>query len=394
MRGSKERWKRNPDRWRIRVSAGRHPVTGQRRRLTKIIEAPHTAKAERDIVDPALRALLADAALLRGDPNALDGMTVAELADRFLDHRSRSVRYRTLVEYRAALARVTPLLGNMRVDQVRPLIIDNLYAQLAAEGVTASALVKVHRTLKAMFNQAVRWQLCPTNPVLGVDAPTSTSKRVTPPDPERFKAAMALLDDIDPDLAAFCRIAAWTGARRGEVAALRWDHVDLEAGWWPTSDGTKARTGAILIDSTIAPVEGGRWEVGPTKTNTEQVLAIGPKAVAVLEAQRARLADRAAALGVPPGPWVFPTDHTDPHALPAPTKWTEKWRYRRPAIGMDGVRLHDLRHYVGTQLYAGGFDPVAVAHRLTHRSKTLSLTTYSAAIPARDLDAAIHLENL
>lgn len=380
MAGTKTRWKKNPDRWRIRVDAGTHPVTGQRRRLTRVVEAPHTAKAERDIVDPILNRMLTDAALLRGDPHALDGMTVAQLAERFLDHRARTVRYRTLVEYRAAIDRAVPVIGNMRVDQVRPLTIDDLYHRLTTAGVPASTVVKVHRTMKAMFNQAVRWQVAAANPVAGAQPPAATSKRVTPPSPDRFTEAMALLDTMDPDLAAFCRIAAWTGARRGELAALRWDRVDLDVG-------------AVLIDSAIAPVADGRWELGPTKTNVEQVLALGPKAVAVLETHRDRQEKAAAALGTAPTAWVFPT-HPDPHRLPDPQKWTAKWRYRRTRLGMDGVRLHDLRHYVGTNLYAGGFDPVAVSYRLTHRSKTLSLMTYSAAIPARDREAAEYLENL
>src|SRR5690606_27335577 len=193
MGGTVEKWKRNPDRWRIRVDAGRHPVTGQRRRLARIVEAPWEGRAGRAVVDRALAELTLEADVLRGDPAAFDGLTFADLAQRWLDHRSRTVRHNTVKEYRLAVDRAVEVLGNVPAAEVRPVLLDALYDRLAAQGVPPSAIVKVHRTLKALFFQAVRWQIVATNPALGADPPAAKTARITPPDDDVLGKAFLLL---------------------------------------------------------------------------------------------------------------------------------------------------------------------------------------------------------
>ena len=57
-------------------------------------------------------------------------------------------------------------------------------------------------------------------------------------------------------------------------------------------------------------------------------------------------------------------------------------------LGLEGVRLHDLRHYVATRLIASGVDPRTVANRLGHASPTTTLSIYSHFVPEADRDAA------
>lgn len=52
--------------------------------------------------------------------------------------------------------------------------------------------------------------------------------------------------------------------------------------------------------------------------------------------------------------------------------------------GLEGVRLHDLRHFTATQLLVAGIEPVTVAGRLGHSTPTLTVRTYAASLPERD----------
>ena len=61
---------------------------------------------------------------------------------------------------------------------------------------------------------------------------------------------------------------------------------------------------------------------------------------------------------------------------------------------LDGVRLHDLRHYVATQLLAAGVDLRTVAGRLGHRNAATTLNVYSHFLPEADRKAAGVLADL
>ncbi len=56
--------------------------------------------------------------------------------------------------------------------------------------------------------------------------------------------------------------------------------------------------------------------------------------------------------------------------------------------GLEGVRLHDLRHYVATRLLASGVDVRTVAGRLRHRDAATTLNVYSHFLAESDREAA------
>lgn len=55
------------------------------------------------------------------------------------------------------------------------------------------------------------------------------------------------------------------------------------------------------------------------------------------------------------------------------------------------MRIHDLRHFVATELLSAGIDVRTVANRLGHARTSTTLDIYWAWVPARDRDAAAHL---
>ena len=84
--------------------------------------------------------------------------------------------------------------------------------------------------------------------------------------------------------------------------------------------------------------------------------------------------------------------------VPRPDTFTQRWSGRRredgtytgirSKVGLDGVRLHDLRHYVATQLIAQGVDMVTVSGRLAHARTSTTLDMYAAFLPEKDRKAA------
>ena len=58
------------------------------------------------------------------------------------------------------------------------------------------------------------------------------------------------------------------------------------------------------------------------------------------------------------------------------------------AMRAHGVRLHDLRHFVATQLLSAGVDVPTVAGRLGHRNAATTLNVYAHFVEQTDRDAA------
>src|SRR5207237_5567920 len=74
-----------------------------------------------------------------------------------------------------------------------------------------------------------------------------------------------------------------------------------------------------------------------------------------------------------------------------PNLATYVFRRIRHDVGLDTARLHDLRHFVATQLIGAGHDIRTVSGRLGHAQTSTTLNTYAAFLGARDQEAANQL---
>ena len=114
----------------------------------------------------------------------------------------------------------------------------------------------------------------------------------------------------------------------------------------------------------------------------------------MLREHRDRSAERAETLGVSLGSCpLFPT--AKQMTLPWKPNWVTK-RFARALeqAGVEHFRLHDLRHFVATQMLTSGVALAVVAARLGHARVSTTLNVYAASMPASDLAAAESLAAL
>jgi len=182
----------------------------------------------------------------------------------------------------------------------------------------------------------------------------------------------------DPDWGMLVWLAMTTGARRGELCALRWDHIDFVSG-------------VITIRTSIAQINTRTWEKN-TKTHQRRRIVLDAQTLALLRAYLQHVALRAASLGIElsDGSFVF-------SAAPDGATWlkpdTVTQRYSRMCerLGWD-MHIHQLRHYSATELIAAGVDIRTVAGRLGHGGGgTTTLRVYSAWVAEADQRAASSL---
>jgi integrase len=193
---------------------------------------------------------------------------------------------------------------------------------------------------------------------------------------------IAEAEKSDPDFAVFLRLAAVTGARRGELCALRWSDVDLVAE-------------SITIARAIVGERNDKLVEKDTKSHASRRIAIDPQTVNVLAGHRDRSEDRAtsAETTLPERAFVF-SPAVDGSRPWRPGGVSLAFIRLRKRAGVGAVPLHSFRHFAATRMLAAGVPVRTVAGRLGHANAATTLNVYSHWIEASDQTAATVLGDL
>jgi hypothetical protein len=155
--------------------------------------------------------------------------TVADYLTEWLEAHAATVKPKTLAGYRHDIDHyIVPRIGRMRLQALRPAVISKLYRDLAEHGgrggraLSATTVSHIHRTLRKALADAVDVeQLLAANPAARSKRPRSTAA-----EPVQVWTAQQLGTFLatarSHRLFAFYHLAAYTGARRGELLYLRW----------------------------------------------------------------------------------------------------------------------------------------------------------------------------
>ena len=193
--------------------------------------------------------------------------TVTVLLNRYLEHLERKgLSPKTLHTYRKYIdTTIRPSLGRRPVQRLTAWDLDALYATMTEAGRSASTIRQHHAILSGALGQAVKWGWCPVNVATMASPPTVHQRPIVPPSPKEVRAIVELAEQRNPILAALIMLAALTGARRGELCALKWRDVDLD-------------TGTVRIARSILDLP-GRVEEKATKSHQERTIALGEAGV-------------------------------------------------------------------------------------------------------------------
>lgn len=286
-----------------------------------------------------------------------------------------SMRSATSISYRAAVeGHIIPRIGAMRLERLTPVEVQRFYTELRDDGIGARTRQKVHAVLHRALASAVRSQLIATNPAeLDDDAP---KYRAPEREPLTLEQAKTLLDAAKGDrFEALYVLALTTGARQGELFALRWSDVDLAAG-------------AISIRRTVQDADSGsRLQTGQTKTTaSRRRIALSTLAIAALSKHRQR------GTNLRPSDLVFAAQNGE--LLRRQNFLRREFYPLLDRAELPRIHFHDLRHTAATLSAAMGVPVVMVAQMLGHVDPTITLRTYQHAFEGGSGDASRRLGDL
>ena len=362
--GSGSMTEREPGVWRLRVM-----VDGKQRQ--------ETFRGTEAAARKHLRKMAPNDGQADGPPPINDARTFGDLLTKWLGHiEARGRAPKTIDENRREIeSRIRPRLGHIGISNLTAEDLDSAYSAWLDE-LSPSSVHRHAAVISAALTQGVKWGWLDTSPATRASSPpaAATRKLVTPTTEQVAKLIKAAQSD-DPVMAAAIALAFVTGARRGELAALRWSDIDLDAG-------------TVRIDRSLTQVAKILTEKG-TKTNRGRTVAIDGRTTALLKHHRAwqvGLSKRAESPLVA-DPYVL-SDNANGARPMQPSKITDRFISLRDKVDMRPIRFHDLRHANVSEQLAAGIDPATVSARAGHASTRMTLDRYAHALPAGGTAAA------
>lgn len=365
--------------YRAIVYAGVDPLTGRERRIKETAETYAEAKV-------ALTRLQNE---VDEDRHVKSALTVSEALDRWFEvvdlEATTRDRYEDLIRLY-----IRPTLGDLQAGKVDAELLERFYARLqrcrelcssrppkghVCRPLSTSTTRKIHYIIRGTLERAVRWRYLNVNAAAMAQAPVA---RKTKPDPPSAAEAARLIGEAwqDPEWGLLLWLTMVTGCRRGELCALRWEHVDVE------------RTFLWVSRSTAHPRSGITEKA--TKTEGQRRIGLDSQTMALLADHRERVTARLASLSLPLTGAIYIFSGLPDHSAPlVPRSVSQRYHRMAVRIGLRSARLHSLRHYSATELLAAGVDLRTVAGRLGHGGGgSTTLKTYAAWVEEADRRAA------
>jgi integrase len=311
------------------------------------------------------------------------------LAEFMKQHAEENLAPKTVERYREMAAYIAPELLAMNMTEVTPLHLSREWTRLlkcggherkskAPRPMKPKTVRNIAGLVSSAFLRAIKWGLATINPVTHSDLP-KVRKRI----------GMALLPSEQDRLTqcatgpwclpVFLDVAAASGARRGEVLALRWSDL-------------KGMT--VFIDRSLCQTREG-LVFKSTKTEEPRKVELPPSMVARLDAHRLRQDEFRRQFGPDYRSdlnLIFANPDGTP-LMPNSISSTVSRLCRRLGLPK-GASLHALRHSHASLLLADGVDLATVSARLGHASVRTTADIYSHAIRGKDHAAALSWDDI
>lgn len=289
------------------------------------------------------------------------GVLLEQWLDQWLKSmKAHSARNSLLIYERITQKYLIPELGDCRLNQLDPLLIEQMVGRLAERGVSSADMHKSVKVLRQSLKDAVRLKMLYANPADRARLPRVVRKEMrcwTRDEAQRFLAS-----SFGHRLYPLWALALDTGMRQGELLALCWGDINLDEGY-------------LDVKHTLEEIRGEFRLKEPKTAKSRRRIWLGAAALAALRA----IKDRPGPLSKgASGAKVF---HTR----------TNNWLYRdnlcvylRNAIreaGVPRIRFHDIRHTNATLLLAAGVGIKTVSERLGHANVGITMETYAHVLP-------------
>jgi len=370
----------NEGKWFVRISAGKHPITGKR------IQKSLTVYGNRKDAEKTLHELRGReySGSLVSSNATLDEIVALWLNAPTKGGRKRAVST-TYHDKKRYERYVQPTLGSIKADDIRPVDFANLYQSLIQNaGLSPRSVLHIHSILRASLNWGWRHELVTSRAITKVVPPSAQLSPPRAPDLDVVLRHLEILKESNPDLWLAVFLASSMGLRRSEVAGLRWSHIDLDAKILTVCEGIVKIPGhGCITTGTKTGLHGyARFEMHQTTFDAlvSRYSEFGQRLLSFENKDQSN-------------GYLFSSDllyerPIDPDLL---TKRLRKHCANNSQI--ESITFQSLRKFTSSALEGGGVDETTASALLRDRPETVS-RHYRAATVSRLRSATLLLGNL
>ena len=175
-------------------------------------------------------------------------------------------------------------------------------------------------------------------------------------------------------------LATNLGLRRGEVLALKWEHIDFEHA-------------VVHVCENTVITEQGALTKAPKSSAGIRDITLGAGVLKELKHAHAQYNRNKLAMGPKFKDSGLVFSQADGGAY-RPESLTRMWRRFLEKHQLKDIRFHDLRHSCATAMLEAGVDPKTVQNRLGHSDITMTMNIYAHCTQNMDRNAAQKLDDL
>jgi integrase len=369
--------------FRIKIELEREPTSGQRRyHLETVRGAPGETRSETKARAKArLVELIHEmntGAHVSRSTTTVKAYIEAWLASPVNLNPKTIHRYRQLAEQQ-----IYPYLSSIELQKLDESHIQSWHGQLLTAGgqngkpLSARTVGHAHRLLHTALARAVLGRKVFRNVASLVNPPRVEKKEVTSLTAEQIGDLFAKLQGHRLYIPAV--VALGTGLRRGELLALQWQNIDLDAGF-------------LRVERSLGEAGKKLYFKAPKSQAGRRSLSLAPFVVDALRQHRKEQLELRMALGLGKQTGealVF--SNLDGSPL-SPDKLSRDWANLVIARKLPRVSFHGLRHSNVSMLIEKGLDVHTVSRRIGHSSASLTLSTYTHMYRRKDDEAADAIE--
>jgi integrase len=349
----------------------RDPETGKKK--PRWVGGFKTRKAAEEARDGARHAVH------RGTYVAPRALTVSKYLDGWIAGHAVELKPSTAASYRSKIELyLVPAIGHERLQALSPGRLSAVFRDMHERGgkggrpVSPRTVEFARAILRRAMNDAVVDRLIEVNPVVGSKAPKKDGK------PKHVtwtgvQAQVFLGATADTRLAPLWQLALATGMRRGELMALAWQHLDLDAGIVSVERST-AQLGRELVTTT-------------PKNHERRKVQLDARTVAALRAWRRQQAEERLAWGsaYEDSEGIVFTQENGQRV--SPNAVSKAFLRAQAGLGLPRISMHSMRHSHATILLRDRVPVHIVSKRLGHKDPSVTLNVYADCIPDDDTSA-------
>ena len=257
---------------------------------------------------------------------------------------------------------IYPTLGNYKLPEITSAQITALLLS-KRKILSRSTCQKIYIVLKLLFKNAYKTDMIENNPMDKVDPPKAKKGELIDTEAKSFTLdELVYIDECleKEPLKWRCLVCLLmdTGIRRGECCGLKWENVDLEAGY-------------ITIKGNLQYTPAKGVYLDTPKNSKSREIDIDPSVVDLLRELK-KEQDK-----LTPSPFVFSQDNSDKPMHPqSPTRYFKTFEKK---YGVEDFHPHKLRHSFASVAITNGADVASVSEKLGHSDKAVTLRMYTHA---------------